>query len=74
MQDSLKIITIYNKPLDYPNHFIAREYFVNPEKKVTGNVIAKEKTLSLVRKKIPRNMIRIIRSPEDDINVIETWI
>ena len=64
------IVTIYNKPTDYPNYYVARLF---DKDKPTKAIMLKE-TLEELRKGIPIYMIRMSRSATDDRNIVESYI
>ena len=67
---TLPIIVIYNKPKDYPDHYVARLF---DKDKPTKAIMLKE-TLEELRKGIPIYMIRMSRSATDDRNIVESYI
>lgn len=73
---SLKIYTIFNKPLDYPDHYVVRGFSTQ-----AGEVIADEKPLMVTKdlEEIRRRMesmglICLNRDQWDDPYVVESWI
>jgi len=64
----MNIWTIYNKPYDFPNLYVARLY---DNEKPTQQFVTAE-TLDQVRKLIP--LTPIPRDPEDPPMVVESWI
>jgi hypothetical protein len=62
--------TIYDRPSDYPESFVARKFIVSP----TDEVIVRD-TLAEVREAIgSRALVRIERSPLDDPKIVEVWL
>lgn len=62
--------TIYDRPSDYPESFVARKFIVLP----TDEVIVRD-TLAEVREAIgSRALVRIERSPLDDPKIVEVWL
>ncbi len=68
---SVPIITVYKKPKEYPDKFVARLWDVN--NKPTNFVVIAD-TLENVRKLIPKNMIRIPPSEKDDPVIVEVYL
>ena len=65
--NQIKTIAIYNRPVDYPNGYIARLYEgMEPTYKVVVG-----STLEEVRKKIPRGYIKFCRERYDVPSLIE---
>ena len=68
----LEQYVIYDHPRDYPGHFVVRRWLIEPgtckpsEAMIYG-------TLEEARRSIPRDLVRIARSPEDDSCIVETW-
>lgn len=66
----LPLITIYEKPSDFPDQFAARLFNID---KATSFVIAAS-SLEEIRKTIPWHMSKIARSPDDDPCIVEVYI
>lgn len=66
----IPVIVIYKKPEDYPSDYVARVWDANKP----TNVVLVNEELENVRHKIPEGMIRIGRSPKDDVVIEEVWI
>jgi hypothetical protein len=63
--------TIYDRPSDYPDSFVARKFIVD---RPTDEVIVRD-TLAEVREAIgSRALVRIERSPSDDPKIVEVWL
>lgn len=68
------ILAVYKNPADFPGSFVARlhvaqtgEFFPTPN-------IYVGRTLEEIRQAIPGGMSRLDRMPEDDPNIVETWV
>lgn len=74
-QGWLVLWTVYEKPTDYPNDFIARMHVVTSSG-TSGPTTAhvKAKTLEQIRTKLPPGLTRLNRSPGDEPQIVETWI
>ena len=68
---SVPIISVYRKPKDYPDKYVARLWDIN-NKPTTFVVIAD--TLERVRELIPRSMVCIPPSEKDDPVIVEVYI
>lgn len=67
----LPMITIYNQTTkDFPGLFVARLFFTNQP---TAILMAHD-DLEALRAMIPAGTDRLIRSPQDDPTIIETWL
>lgn len=69
-QTKLPMITVYEKPADYPNQYVARVWDVNRPTRL----IALADTLEEIREAIPQEMYNIKRQPQDDPCIVEVWI
>lgn len=72
--DVLEIYTIYNRPLDYPSHFVVRKWLVSRGVTTPTEWIRTAKSLKKARKFVPWDKSRIERSEEDDYFIVESWI
>lgn len=68
----LPMIVIYEKPSDFPNHFVARIWEATIP--APTDVAMVESTLDAIHAGIPGRFIRMDRTPGDDPNILETWI
>jgi hypothetical protein len=67
--------TVYNRPVDYPKHFVARRFEVQPGGRlVTTDDVLTGETLDGVREQLPRGLHRVVRQPGDLPSIMETWI
>ena len=70
MTEKLAIWTIYNKPRDYPQGFIARKYLLD---RPTSEVLT-DTSLEAFRAKLPQGLFCLGRDIDDHPNVVESWI
>lgn len=68
--NSLDIWTVYERPTDYPQGFIARLY----RNGTATQAIVTGDTLDAVRGGIPLGLCRMARHPSDDPVIVETWL
>lgn len=68
---SVPIIAVYEKPLDYPDKYVARLW--GAKGKPTSIVVIKD-SLEEIRNAIPRGMHRLGATSLDDPVLIETYI
>lgn len=64
------LIVIYEKPLDFPRHFVGRVWDLDQP---TPFIFVGD-TLEEVRAFVPENMALIERQPDDDPAIIENWV
>lgn len=73
--DALIMWTIYAKPKDYPNDFVARPFAIMRGEldpvPLDYTIIAP--TLEAIRARIPPGLYRQPRAPTDDPVIVETW-
>ena len=74
--DVLQMWTVYERPRDFPNEFVVREWHV-----VAGKVISRQAagaltapTLEQARKLVPQDCVCMPRQEGDDPVIVETWI
>ena len=67
------IICVFNKPVDYPDKYVARLF----EGTAPTNIIITRNTVEEIREDITRRfpaMLPFARSKEDHKSVVESWI
>ncbi|MDW5418096.1 hypothetical protein R6242_16135 [Iodobacter sp. CM08] len=70
----LAVRTIYEHPTDYPDDYVARKSFVQDGAIKQTEEVFIEKTLEEVRSKLPSNLNKIARAPEDEPQIVECWL
>lgn len=67
--------TIYERPKDYPDGFVVREWHIvrGRDTPVAGAVVATVDTLGDARAAVPDGLYRIGRQPGDDPVIVEVW-
>lgn len=66
----MPIIVIYEKPKDYPNHYIARVWDAD---KPTNAVMIRD-SLEEIRSEMPCSFVKVNRFDKDDNCIIEVWV
>jgi hypothetical protein len=66
----VNIWVIYDHPLDRPDAFVARRWFLEEP---TDDVFVAE-TLEMLRAKLPPGLVCLARHPTDDPRIVETWL
>lgn len=76
----LDMWTIYEKPRDHPEHYVARRWSVATTRgscmvvpRMSPEVMLGE-TLDAVRRQLPPGLVNIMRRPEDDPCIVEVWL
>lgn len=71
----LTIWTVYARPKDYPNNFVAREFHIvkNMPPQPAGVIVCD--TLADVRAAMRQRCLTVLpRSPGDESHIVESWI
>ena len=68
------LVTIYEKPLDFPDDFVARVWDGKGPKPT--NIMIKKSTIQEIREDIRAAGFteRIVRAEDDDPHIVETWM
>lgn len=74
IEGHLIIWTIYERPLDYPDGFVARPWEVRGAGEPIPGDAHYFQTLEGARNFLPEGMYRLGRSPGDDGTITESWI
>ncbi|MBA1280302.1 hypothetical protein [Stutzerimonas stutzeri] len=72
-KDQLSIWTVYERPLDHPEKFVARRWVSTPQPSATNDVLFAD-DLDGLRLLLPAGLVQIPRLPGDDPVIVETWI
>lgn len=75
--EPLVMFVIYKHPGDYPNDFVVRRAFVMPGEENPWFEAAPyyiDRTLEDVRKQIPHGFVMLNRCPDDEPQIVETWL
>lgn len=72
----LAMWVIYDRPLDYPRGYLARQWLVTPNGLAASNgEVITGASLDEVRDKLaPFGLHRIQRDPRDEPQIVETWL
>ena len=73
MTDQLAIWTIFNKPLDMPDAYVARKFLIGQQPVPTDEMFSAQ-TLDEVRGMLPEGLFRLERNPADDPVIVESWV
>lgn len=72
--DRFVIWNVYEKPVDYPEDFVARKFVIGGSFHVATNEMFVADTLAEVRALLPRGLVRIARAESDDPKIVESWL
>lgn len=74
-RSQLSLWTVYNRPKEFPGHFVARKFMIAPDGAYPTEETFKAKELADVRREMEKlGLFRMHRSPGDDDKIVETWI
>lgn len=71
-QGDLLTWAIYNSPDDHPGKFVARPFSAKRNAPLLHHLIADD--LDTLRTMLPSGLIRMVRHPDDDAAIVESWI
>jgi hypothetical protein len=74
MSEPLTLYTIYERPRDYPDHFVLREHHVTGDGNCPSLVACIGPSLEAVRKFVPDGTVNLGRMPQDEPQIVETWV
>ncbi len=70
----LSLFTIYEKPRDYPDEWVVREWKIIKGEAVPTKGCERAATLEEARRAIPSGLVCIALSESDDPVIVETWL
>jgi hypothetical protein len=73
---TLAMWTVYDNPKDYPGKFVARRFDVDASgPKPSASIIVAEdlETLQDILQ-FEMGLVKLMRSPEDEPQIVETWL
>lgn len=71
------IVTVYDHPQDFPHGYVARAHIIAHGGKTTyvsPMIYVGRETLDEVRAAIPSDMVKMMRHPQDDPVILETYV
>jgi hypothetical protein len=74
MSNEQEMWTIFDRPADYPDHFVARKFIGVQGQCVPTNEFRFAKSLAEIRETIPWGLMCFVRHPSDPPQVVETWL
>ena len=73
-QNDLVIWTIYWSPTDYPGEYVARAHIVGRKRSGATKYIRRGSTLQSIHDQLPIGLVRFPRSPDDEPQIVESWM
>ncbi len=70
----LSMWTVYERPMDRPDSYVARRWVVRNGQLAATNDLHIAEDLVRLRRLLPQGLERLPRDPEDDPVIVETWI
>ena len=71
----LSMWTVYERPRDYACGFVARRFEITGKGPMPTQMTLKCLELEPIREKLARaGLIRLARNPEDERQIVETWL
>lgn len=75
VSSEIVMYTVYIHPLDYPDHFVVRRHFVTAEgSQPSPHLFHVADTLDEVRAGLPDGLYCIGREPDDEPQIVESWV
>jgi hypothetical protein len=73
LSEYLQMWTVYEKPKDYPDAFVARLHLVGKKASGPTDQAFFGPSLENVRAQLPEGLVRMPRMPEDEPQIVEVW-
>lgn len=74
MDEVLTLWTVYGRPLDHADRYVARLWAMVNGVMMPTNQIIRANTLEALRAQLPPGLHMIPRDPGDDPVIVENWI
>jgi hypothetical protein len=76
MSALLRMWTVYKHPKDYPNSYVARLFEVdaNGARPTPSIIVAPDLERLRDTLQFDMDLVKLMRSPEDDPVIVETWL
>jgi len=71
------MFTVYERPKDFPEEFVVREYLIGQNQVTASRVVARAPTLDAARRRLRTtrpHLVRVPRAERDDPVIVESWI
>lgn len=71
----LGMVTVYDHPKDYPEHYVARQFWSGRNIILRDGIISISTSLEEVRRVLANcGLVKLDRNKEDDPAIVETWL
>src|SRR5258708_31588843 len=74
VDQQLSMYTIYDHPLDYPDHFVVRRWEIGASTTTPTDDVQLARTLEGARQLVPVGCAPLPRHEADDATIVETWV
>lgn len=75
MTAALSIWTVYDHPRDMPDLYVARLFHIDQNGPRPTNVVITDSDLTMVQRALEDlGLVKLMRSPEDEPQIVESWI
>jgi len=75
LEDAVELFVIYDHPLDFPEHFVVRRWFVVGVDQCLPDYVPRiAGTLEDARGYVPDGLVHMVRRRGEDAFIIETWM
>jgi hypothetical protein len=71
---ALEMFVIYNSPRDYPGKFVLRRWIIDEGTSKPDDSAIIADTLEAIRAAVPFGMFRLERDPQDEPQIVESWV
>ena len=72
-EEKLELWTVYERPLDYPDHYVVRQWKISPHGPIPGPAQLAD-SLEHARRLVPPYTYRLDPLPGDDPCIVEVWV
>lgn len=73
LESALRMFAVYEKPTDFPDDFVVREWVMKGREYHAGDVWTAP-TLEAARTLVPAGLTRLPRFADDDPKIVEVWL
>jgi hypothetical protein len=74
-QGKLLIWVVYERPIDFPNYFVARPQIPEAGRGIQRlSAYLRAGTLEELREQLPHGLVLLARHPADDPYIVECWL
>lgn len=70
----LSMYVVYERPRDYPTSYVVRRHAITPQGHYATPDHTIHATLEEARAAVPQWMVRMVRHPNDEPQIVECWV